>query len=400
MDNLSHSVVGLALGELVQRSLAPEPDAHAHAVRRRMLLVSCWAASNVPDLDLVFKGLLPVPLGYLLHHRGHTHTLLYAVPQALLLMALVWLLWPSARRLLGNSGAARIGLLAATALGLITHLSMDFLNSYGVHPFHPVDSRWFYGDLVFILEPVFWVAFGAPLAMMVRSRLLKPALLALLGAILVWSALKQFLHWESVLALAAAGTALAWFQQRAGIAGRRAIAAAFVLVASFIGVQAWTSSHGKDLIARELQRIDPASRLLDTAMTAFPANPFCWIFISVERNDTAGIYRVRRGQWTTGPVQACPAGLSEAGGAKAFTVTWEHEGALGALGKLASNCHFHAWMRFARTPVIEANSATDIRFSRSRGANFSTMDLDNTEGRPCPSGVPPWRAPREDLLAP
>jgi sec-independent protein translocase protein TatC len=46
-------------------------------------------AGNFPDLDLVLTPLLPAPLGYLLHHRGHTHTVLYALPQMLLLAALM-----------------------------------------------------------------------------------------------------------------------------------------------------------------------------------------------------------------------------------------------------------------------------------------------------------------------
>ena len=52
------------------------------------MLATCALAGNFPDLDLVLTPLLPAPLGYLLHHRGHTHTVLYAFPQAMLLAAL------------------------------------------------------------------------------------------------------------------------------------------------------------------------------------------------------------------------------------------------------------------------------------------------------------------------
>ncbi|HAT33298.1 MAG TPA: hypothetical protein DCW29_21365, partial [Janthinobacterium sp.] len=129
MDNFTHSVVGLGVGELLQRSLAPEADPLRQRTRGRLLLFSCWFASNMPDLDLLLKGLLPNPLGYLLLHRGHTHTVLFAIPQALLLAALIWLLWPGARALLKDSGRARAGLGAALCLGLGLHLGMDFLNS-------------------------------------------------------------------------------------------------------------------------------------------------------------------------------------------------------------------------------------------------------------------------------
>ena len=45
----------------------------------------------------------------------------------------------------------------------LLHIGMDFMNNYGVHPFWPVDSRWWYGDSVFIIEPLLWAA-CAPLA--------------------------------------------------------------------------------------------------------------------------------------------------------------------------------------------------------------------------------------------
>ena len=118
MDNLSHSLVGLVVGELVQRSLAPEPDPARNRTRRRLLLTAGALASNFPDLDLVLTPLLPSPIGYLLHHRGHTHTLLYAIPQALLLIALLYALWPSARALLRDSAAAQArGVLIVAAVG-------------------------------------------------------------------------------------------------------------------------------------------------------------------------------------------------------------------------------------------------------------------------------------------
>src|SRR5437879_1609176 len=127
MDNLTHSVVGLAVGELIHRSLPQEPDLDAHRMRRNLLLFSCWAASNFPDLDLVLANLLPAPLGYLLHHRGHTHTLLYAIPQALLLWVMIRLLWPAARELLKTSRNARIGVVVALCSGFALHLLMDYL---------------------------------------------------------------------------------------------------------------------------------------------------------------------------------------------------------------------------------------------------------------------------------
>src|ERR1700694_4917549 len=165
MDNLRHCVVGLAAGELIHRSLPSELDAECHRLRRHLLLVSCWLASNFPDLDIVLTPLLPARLGYLLHRRGHTHTLLYALPQALLIWAMIWLFWPSARRLLKANSVARKGFVLTLIVGFGLHMLMDYLNSYGIHPFHPYDSRWLFGDIVFILDLVFWITFGIPMAL-------------------------------------------------------------------------------------------------------------------------------------------------------------------------------------------------------------------------------------------
>ena len=405
MDNISHSLVGLALGELVQRSLPAEPDAPAQALRRRMLLVTCLAASNVPDLDLVLGPTLAPPLGYLLHHRGYTHTLLFALAQALLLAALTWLSWPAARRLLQRSAAARGGLLAVTGIGLVLHIAMDYLNSYGVHPFYPFDARWYYGDTLFIVEPVLWVAFGVPLALMLRSRLLTGACVLMLAGVLAWTSARGYLDWTSLLGLASGGALLAWLQQRAG-AGRRALVAAFLLAGAFVGVEHLASSLGKRQLLAELQRRDPASRVLDISMTGFPANPLCWVFVSVERNDGAASYRLRRGLLSVAPglmpVRACPAALSEplAKPSAAFGIAWESQASLAGLRKLAANCHVHAWLRFARAPALDADSATDVRFSTSDGNNFTTLPFAAFGGQPCPDRVPPWDLPRQDLLSP
>ena len=182
--------------------------------------------------------------------------------------------------------------------------------------------------------------------------------------------------------------------------------AAFCLTAAFIGVQALASAEGKRILARELHQIAPASRLLDTALTGFPANPLCWVFVSVERDDAAASYRLRRGQLSVAPAlmpaQACPAALSEAAVAYSPSISfaWENQSSLAGLRSRAEDCHFHAWLRFARAPAVGPLSATDARFSAGEGDNFSTFTFAPFATLPCPASVPPWDLPRQDLLAP
>jgi inner membrane protein len=414
MDNLSHALAGLAAGELIHRILPREADPERHSTRRRLLLFSCAAANNVPDLDLVLTNLLPAPLGYLLHHRGHTHTILYAIPQALVLLLATLLAWPSARKLVRESASAKRGLLAAVATGFMLHLLMDFLNSYGIHPFYPFDARWFYGDMVYIIEPVFWVGFGVPLAMMVRRLPLQLMLMALPCLALVYFTVRGFMHPASLAALAVLGVGAAVAQRRSGSAGRGTLAGIFVAMFAFVGLQAAASSHGRGVVSQALLAVQPSNRVMDVAMSSFPANPVCWTFVSVQADEAAGTYSVRRGVISLAPAllrpAQCPPSLMARGGAamagsgvgdygRAVTVLNSHDASLPALRRLhRSDCHASSWLRFVRAPALAEDAGWDMRYGAGPDGNFSTIRFDDFRGRPCPDGVPGWGFPRADLL--
>lgn len=407
MDNITHAVVGLGVGELVQRSLPPEPDHAGQRTRHRLLLAACALASNFPDLDLFLTHLLPAPLGYLLNHRGHTHTVLYALPQALLLVALLWLCWPAARALLRRSVYARRGLALAVGFGFALHLGMDYLNSYGVHPFYPFDGRWFYGDMVFIIEPVFWVAFGVPLIMAVPGRVPRWVLMTGLAAALLYFLRNNYLTLASFAVLLALGIGLAALRSvRAH--SRWAMALALSVSVAFVGVQGAASALGRAKVAGVLQALDGGTRVLDVSMTAFPAQPLCWIFVSVEANAAQDRYTLRRGLVSVLPLlpaASCPAGLVDPApsvalnGAADVRQYQQVQGSLAALRQLKdSNCWVDGWLRFARAPVVQHGVATDLRFATTPRGNFSTMPVARTDGTACPGRVPKWDYPRKDLL--
>jgi inner membrane protein len=425
MDNLTHSVVGLAIGELLHRSLPEEaaPSSRAHQahqarqpsqapspqrIRHRLLLFTCWAASNFPDLDLILTPLLPAPLGYLLHHRGHTHTLLYALPQALLLALLIWMLWPAARALLKQSATARKGFLLALAAGFSLHMAMDFLNSYGIHPFHPFDSRWFYGDLVFILEPVFWMAFGMPLITAMPGRALKLLFMALMAGVLIYFSFHGFLHWASLAALTAVAIATALLQRRSGTRGKGALLASMAIGAGFVLLQQFALLEVRTTVASVLHLEDPDNTLVDAAMTAFPSNPLCWTFVTIESNEAAGRYTLRSGTASAAPgimpVSACPPGFANPGAyqhaTEVIAFSSRQDGNLEQLRKLKSeNCHVEAWLRFARAPYVNDDVAYDARYATSQRGNFTTMELKHFRHQPCASSIPQWDFPRADLLS-
>jgi inner membrane protein len=420
MDNLTHSVVGLGIGALIDRSLAAEPDQERRRTRSRMLLIIGCLASNFPDLDLVLTPLLDRPLGYLLHHRGHTHTLIAALVEFVLVLAPIAWFWPAARRLQQVSAAARYGALLAAGAGLLLHIGMDSLNVYGVHPFWPFDPNWYYGDLVFIVEPVFWIAFGVPLAALVRSPFLRRLWLAVIVLVPVGAMFLGFLQWGSLLGLLALGLALVWIQRRSdkpsgehhgasrSERGRMALAAGLAASLAFVGVQALALQQARAVVAAELARIDAGERLLDTALSAYPANPLCWSFVTVARTGEgdAGTVHLRRGMLSIAPgltpVSHCPARIAGPALEDAPPqLAWQFEdrAPVAALRTLAAHdCRVNAWLRFARAPALADGVATDLRWGEPGSRNFSTLDYAAQAGKPCPRSVPRWGYPRGDLL--
>jgi inner membrane protein len=404
MDNITHSVVGLGVGELIQRSLPAESDPARQRTRHRLLLSACALASNFPDLDLLYTRLAPAPLGYLLHHRGHTHTLLYLLPQAILLLALLWALWPNARALLRDSRPARRGLAVALAAGFLLHLGMDSLNNYGVHPFYPFSGAWYFGDMVYIVEPVFWVAFGVPLAMAVPSRRGRIVLLAVLPVVLLYFTLHGYLGWMSFAALVALGAAVAALRFM-HMQSRRALLLALGVALAFVGVQASASLKARQAVTAALVLQDPQSRVLDVALTAFPSQPLCWSFTSIESDGRT--YQLRRGHLSLAPAllppRACPAALAsdavrewpvEVPGVL-LSESWQ--GSVAALRERAAvDCRLAAWLRFARMPAMDEREASDLRFGGLPRGNFTTLPL--AAPASCPFAVPQWGMPRADLL--
>lgn len=407
MDNLSHSLAGAVAGEFIHRSLPKEKDPKQNSLRRRLLLATSILANSFPDLDLVLTPLLPPPLGYLLHHRGHTHTILYSIPQALLLFAMIWVCWPSARRLLKSSRTARKSFIITLFTGFILHLTMDYLNSYGIHPFHPFNSDWFYGDMIFIVEPFFWVTFGVPMIMMISNRFIQWPLLTLLLGVPLYFTINEFLSWGSLAALSGVALLLGLVQQRTQ-QRRIVLILSGVIALAFIAIQSFASHKATKFLITALNTKDSKSRFHDSPLTPFPTHPLCWMFVTVESNEQNKTYRLRRGILSLAPgvvsVTQCPSRFIENEApletASSILYFFEETGDLNRLRQLKNNdCHFQAWLRFIRAPSVHSDKASDIRYSRSgQKENFTTMYFEDFKNRECPKYVPQWNFPRADLL--
>ena len=72
-------------------------------------------------------------------------------------------------RLRPERPAARWGpLLALSALGVLSHPLLDFLNTYGVRFLAPFSWEWFYGDALFIVDPWVWIALSVGVFLSLR----------------------------------------------------------------------------------------------------------------------------------------------------------------------------------------------------------------------------------------
>ena len=168
MDNLTHSLVGLAAAKAGLERVSP----YATLV--------CVLAANVPDADVV--TLAGGSLTYLKHHRGITHSIVGTLVLGLALP----LLFVAAERLVtrvrGVAPGARLrGLMLASLLVTASHPLLDWTNSYGLRPFLPWSGRWYYGDLVFVIDPWIWLALGGACFLLTARTAWRVALWALAG---------------------------------------------------------------------------------------------------------------------------------------------------------------------------------------------------------------------------
>ncbi len=149
MDNLTHSLIGAVIGQ--------------SGLKRRtgLAMPALILAANLPDIDApcALYGVESLAM-----RRGITHGPIALVVLPLLLAGalIAYDRWQQRR---GTRPAARVPvspawLVALCYLGAITHPAFDWLNSYGIRLLEPFSSRWFYGDVLFIIDPWLLAALG------------------------------------------------------------------------------------------------------------------------------------------------------------------------------------------------------------------------------------------------
>lgn len=151
MDNLTHSLVGALIGQA--------------GLKRKtgLAMPALVIGANIPDIDAACLFWLD-GVEHLGFRRGITHGPVAWVLLPLLLASLLYAYdrWQAKR---GKRPEKRLpvhfGWLWALALiGCLTHPAMDWMNVYGIRLLEPFSSRWFYGDVLFIIDIWLWLGLG------------------------------------------------------------------------------------------------------------------------------------------------------------------------------------------------------------------------------------------------
>lgn len=142
MDILTHMALGASSNHLL-----------FHKKFGRKTLMWGSLAALFPDLDTLFR--LPHSPGLnLLIHRSFTHSLILW-PLFSALVAWIIFCWYKKRNTILNF----CELWGVCSLALLTHLGIDWLNSYGTYLLWPISFDRYYLDLVPIVDPLLTLPF-------------------------------------------------------------------------------------------------------------------------------------------------------------------------------------------------------------------------------------------------
>jgi inner membrane protein len=414
MDNVTHTLVGVLLGEAASRILPNRTNGSTFQPRRNLCVFVMAMGSNLPDADLLHTLIAGGRLDYLLHHRGYTHTVIGALVASVAMFAAchVWWWW----RRVQPEDRDRAAVAGVALLAPLLHIAMDATNSYGVHPFWPYHNGWLYGDSVFIIEPLFWAA-AAPLVFVLRTALAR----ALVGAVLLAGVALSFLvgmvpqPLGVFLVILMLGMLVTGKVTRARTAVLAGVACWLVTTAVFVSAGQLADRRAADRANEDF----PTATTLDRILSPMPVNPVCWEVILAQQDGDGDAYVLRRAMLSLAPswmpAADCPsrsldarttAPLSPVSVQSRPALQWYGELVMsrtGVVRLVRQHCQAEAFTRFARALWIARRDGGwwvgDLRFDREPSAGFAELALEPTSRR-CPSNVPPWTPPRADILGP
>ncbi len=173
-------------------------------------------AAEAPDLDIL--ALIKGRTFYFAHHRGFTHSFLGLIFVSAFVVGFMYVVWRiRGRKVKDPNVPPRWGLLFLFAyIAGLSHLLLDFTNSYGLRPFWPFSEHWYSWDIVDIFEPTLFILLLAGLLLPALFGLINEevgarrkgprgqiaAILALIGVVAIW-AVRDYEHRRAVYAMEA-----------------------------------------------------------------------------------------------------------------------------------------------------------------------------------------------------
>lgn len=146
MDNLTHTLVGAALGQA--------------GLKRRtgLAMPALMIGANLSDIDILAALFGDGLAG----RRGWTHGPIgvSVLPVLLAFSLLLFDRWQTRRGTRPSTRAVvRPGqVLLLSYVGVLSHPLLDLMNTWGIRLLMPFSERWFYGDALFIADPWIWLA--------------------------------------------------------------------------------------------------------------------------------------------------------------------------------------------------------------------------------------------------
>jgi inner membrane protein len=358
MDPLAHTLVGASLGETGLKRWTP------------LATVTLIAAANLPDIDALA---MLISRDTALHvRRGWTHGVLAMLLLPWLLTGSIWLCDRVFRqRRSPRPPAPRLGpILALSYLGVLTHPFLDWLNTYGIRLLMPFDGRWFYGDVLFILDPWMWLLGGYAVILAhsgTRLNVARWAVLAGLTSAVMLTAQRIPLTAKLLWVLAIVAILITrWQGPRAENSLRRIARVALFLMASYITAMTIGTGIARHQASAWLAENEQAPS--DLMAGPVPANPFertviarledRYVFLNVDWLAEDSITSSAPDQPFSEPNEIVKAAL--------------------ASDEIKGMSHF---LRF---PVFEVEERSgghrvfirDLRFSRQRRTGFGTVSVE------------------------
>lgn len=184
MDDLTHTLTAVALSQAGLNR------------KTRFATLGLVVGSVLPDVD--WLTLLVGSGTALEYHRGITHSFVGVTVLAGLLGGIIYYFGRKAPPKKHAPPLDARWLLGICWIATLSHLLLDFTNSYGVRPFLPFSGRWYAWDIMYIIDPVLLACLCLGLGLVVIFRLVseevgakKPgfrrgAIFSLCALILIW----------------------------------------------------------------------------------------------------------------------------------------------------------------------------------------------------------------------